>query len=209
MPPPIGSIALPISFERALLHHSAHPPTPAQLRALIGVSIGLETRDFRRRTTRSAVRRTAQRPRSGGRLIPFTKAHACGNDFLIVTEEAAAGHDRAALTRRLCERNTGIGADGIEFFAWINESGPGPRPAASASTTPTAPSPKSAATARAAWPPGWPSRSARRPGDTLEITTDAGLRVCRIDSVRNDDEFTVEVTTGNGRAPVRARTRSS
>ena len=42
MLPPIGSIALPISFERALLHHSAHPPIPAQLRALIGVSIGLE-----------------------------------------------------------------------------------------------------------------------------------------------------------------------
>jgi diaminopimelate epimerase len=51
-------------------------------------------------------------------LIPFTKAHACGNDFLIVTEEAAAGYDWAALTRRLCDRNTGVGADGIEFFAW-------------------------------------------------------------------------------------------
>ena len=62
---------------------------------------------------------------SGGRLIPFTKAHACGNDFLIVTEEAAAGHDRAALTRRLCQRNTGIGADGIEFFAWkTSRAGP-------------------------------------------------------------------------------------
>ena len=35
-----------------------------------------------------------------------------------MTEEAAAGHDWAELTRRLCARNTGIGADGIEFFAW-------------------------------------------------------------------------------------------
>ncbi len=34
---------------------------------------------------------------SGGRLIPFTKAHACGNDFLIVTEEAAYGHNWADL----------------------------------------------------------------------------------------------------------------
>jgi len=41
MPLQDGSIALPISFECALLHHSAHPPIPAQLRALIGVSIGL------------------------------------------------------------------------------------------------------------------------------------------------------------------------
>ena len=39
--------------------------------------------------------------------------------FLIVTEEAArTADDWAALTRRLCGRNTGVGADGIEFFAW-------------------------------------------------------------------------------------------
>ena len=51
-------------------------------------------------------------------MIPFTKAHACGNDFLIVTEEAVAGHELAELTRRLCARNTGVGADGVEYFAW-------------------------------------------------------------------------------------------
>ena len=51
-------------------------------------------------------------------MIPYTKAHACGNDFLIVTEEAAAGHDLAELTQRLCARNTGVGADGVEYFAW-------------------------------------------------------------------------------------------
>ena len=90
-------------------------------------------------------------PQSGGRLISFTKAHACGNDFLIVTEEAAAGHDWADLTRRLCARNTGVGADGIEFFAWTGHQSR----AASACTMPTAPSPRSAATARAAWPHGW------------------------------------------------------
>ncbi len=48
-------------------------------------------------------------------MIPFVKAHACGNDFLIV-EESAAGRDRAALARKLCARNTSIGADGIEFL---------------------------------------------------------------------------------------------
>ena len=48
-------------------------------------------------------------------MIPFVKAHACGNDFLIV-EEAVAGRDHAALARRLCSRNTSIGADGIEFL---------------------------------------------------------------------------------------------
>ncbi len=59
-------------------------------------------------------------------MIPFTKAHACGNDFLIVTEEAAAGFDCAELARFLCARNTGIGADGVEFFAWKDsETGSG------------------------------------------------------------------------------------
>jgi len=47
--------------------------------------------------------------------IPFVKAHACGNDFLIL-EEAVAGGAHAALARRLCARNTSIGADGIEFL---------------------------------------------------------------------------------------------
>ena len=43
------------------------------------------------------------------------KAHACGNDFLILEEVVAQG-THAALARRLCARNTGIGADGIEFL---------------------------------------------------------------------------------------------
>ena len=48
-------------------------------------------------------------------MIPFVKAHACGNDFLLV-EEAAARRNHAALARKLCARNTGVGADGIEFI---------------------------------------------------------------------------------------------
>ena len=128
-------------------------------------------------------------------MIPFTKAHACGNDFLIVTEEAAHGHNWADLTRRLCARNTGVGADGIEFFAWTGAEDP----AAFGCTTPTAPLPKSAATARAAWRRGWRANAICKPGDDLEIATDAGVRVCRIERRSNTDgEFTVEVTTGMG-----------
>ena len=48
-------------------------------------------------------------------MIPFVKAHACGNDFLIL-EEPQIGGRHAALARRLCARHTGIGADGIEFL---------------------------------------------------------------------------------------------
>ena len=49
------------------------------------------------------------------RSIPFVKAHANGNDFLIV-EERVAGGAHSVLARRLCARHTGVGADGIEFL---------------------------------------------------------------------------------------------
>jgi diaminopimelate epimerase len=48
-------------------------------------------------------------------MLPFVKAHACGNDFLIV-EETVANRQHATLARKLCSRNTSIGADGIEFL---------------------------------------------------------------------------------------------
>jgi diaminopimelate epimerase len=47
--------------------------------------------------------------------VPFTKASACGNDFLLV-EAAYASGDLAALTRRLCDRHRGVGADGVEWL---------------------------------------------------------------------------------------------
>jgi diaminopimelate epimerase len=48
-------------------------------------------------------------------MIPFVKAHACGNDFLII-EETLAHRRHADLARKLCVRNTSVGADGIEFL---------------------------------------------------------------------------------------------
>jgi diaminopimelate epimerase len=126
-------------------------------------------------------------------LIPFTKAHACGNDFLIVTEEAAAGHDLAALTRRLCQRNTGIGADGTEFFSWTG-------PAAGRVRLHNADGSLAEISGNgtrcvAAW---MAESLGSKPGDTLEITTDAGLRACQIVSVSDEYEFAVEVTTAMG-----------
>ena len=49
------------------------------------------------------------------RGIPFTKASACGNDFLLVEGSQASG-DLASLARRLCDRHRGIGADGVEWL---------------------------------------------------------------------------------------------
>lgn len=47
--------------------------------------------------------------------LNFVKAHACGNDFLVIEEVEAMGR-HADLARRMCERHTGVGADGIEFL---------------------------------------------------------------------------------------------
>ncbi len=47
--------------------------------------------------------------------IHFTKASACGNDFLIVAG-AEAFDDLNGLSRRLCDRHNGIGADGVEWL---------------------------------------------------------------------------------------------
>jgi len=47
--------------------------------------------------------------------IRFTKASACGNDFLLV-EGAHASGDLTELTRRLCDRHRGVGADGVEWL---------------------------------------------------------------------------------------------
>jgi len=54
-------------------------------------------------------------------VIPFTKAHACGNDFLIVESRDVESVAQREVAQRLCSRNTGIGADGVEYFEWTGE----------------------------------------------------------------------------------------
>jgi diaminopimelate epimerase len=49
------------------------------------------------------------------RTIPFVKATACGNDFLLI-DGALAPEDVAAFTRRICDRHNGVGADGVEWM---------------------------------------------------------------------------------------------
>ena len=42
-----------------------------------------------------------------------TKMHGLGNDFVIITELAGGNKDYSELAKRLCHRQTGIGADGL------------------------------------------------------------------------------------------------
>ncbi len=109
-------------------------------------------------------------------MIEYSKAHACGNDFLIVeqgTEGRGDDAQEASLAVALCARSTGVGADGVEFLTWTGErtgairlrnadggiaeiSGNGTR-------------------CVAAW---MAHRKQGKPGERFVLTTDVGERVC-------------------------------
>lgn len=48
--------------------------------------------------------------------LHVVKGHAYGNDFLLVPESDANGREPAALARAMCNRHTGIGADGLILY---------------------------------------------------------------------------------------------
>jgi diaminopimelate epimerase len=48
--------------------------------------------------------------------MKFSKAHAYGNDFLYIRAADADGRPADALARELCDRHTGVGADGLILF---------------------------------------------------------------------------------------------
>lgn len=126
-------------------------------------------------------------------MIPFSKAHACGNDFLVVTESAAAGRDWAELTRALCARNTGVGADGVEFFSWTGaKSGRIRLHNADGSIAEIS---GNGTRCVAAW---MSAMIGAKAGEELRIETDAGLRICHINAVNVDNGYSVDVTTGMG-----------
>src|ERR1041385_1834599 len=47
--------------------------------------------------------------------IPFVKASACGNDFLLI-DGMHAPPDLSEFSRRICDRHNGVGADGVEWL---------------------------------------------------------------------------------------------
>jgi diaminopimelate epimerase len=136
-------------------------------------------------------------------LIPFVKAHACGNDFLIVNEDDVRGVDKAILSQRLCERNTGIGADGIEFFAWTGDtSGRIHLHNADGSVAEIS---GNGTRCVAAWMAEERDASA---GDQFSIETDAGARLCTIQEFHDSDcgGPTVLITTDMGEPEFEKRT---
>lgn len=100
----------------------------------------------------------------------FAKADACGNDFLIVEGACDPG-----LAKKLCERHTGVGADGVEFF---EPTGPfaGRIRLANADGS-IAEISGNGTRCVAAWVA---HKEKASPGDVITLETDAGSRVCRI-----------------------------
>ena len=45
--------------------------------------------------------------------IPVSKYHGCGNDFVIASMKDLQGIDLSHLAAAVCDRHTGIGADGF------------------------------------------------------------------------------------------------
>jgi diaminopimelate epimerase len=105
----------------------------------------------------------------------IVKAHAFGNDFLLVPErEVPPDTDRAALARDLCGRHRGVGADGLITYS------DGPRGArmdllnADGSFSEVS---GNGVRCLAAW---LARTRAMRPGDAVEIDTDAGSKTLEL-----------------------------
>lgn len=105
----------------------------------------------------------------------IVKAHAFGNDFLLVRErEVAPGADGAALARDLCARHRGVGADGLIIYS------DGPRGArmrllnADGSFSEVS---GNGVRCLAAW---LARTRAMRTGDVVEIDTDAGCKTLEL-----------------------------
>jgi len=103
--------------------------------------------------------------------IPFVKASACGNDFLMIASEHAPT-DIAAFTRRICDRHNGVGADGVEWvlpatdadlaIRLVNADGSDAEISGNGTRC------------VAAW------YSAEHEQDVVKIRTDAGIRTCEL-----------------------------
>ncbi len=118
--------------------------------------------------------------------IPFVKASACGNDFLLI-EAASAPPDIAEFTRRICDRHEGVGADGVEWMSphfssdveirLINADGSQAEISGNGTRCVAA------------------YISATQGKERISILTGAGMKICALTS-RRDSEFEFEIEMG-------------
>jgi diaminopimelate epimerase len=127
---------------------------------------------------------------TGMKVVPFVKAEACGNDFLLIEAKEVEG-DKAQFTRQICDRHHGIGADGVEWLSpatnadleihLINADGSSAEISGNGTRC-----------VAAHWVS---SNQADRKMDRVTIQTDAGLKICKLIR-RADPEFEFETEMG-------------
>jgi diaminopimelate epimerase len=129
--------------------------------------------------------------------IPFAKVTACGNDFIIIDTKDFRG-DIAELTRAICNRNNGVGADGVE---WIYESANADVRAHLVNSDGSYAELSGNGTRCVA---AWFCKEKRT--DRAVIETGAGLKVCTL-TARNGSEyqFTSEMGTAAVQQPINVR----
>jgi diaminopimelate epimerase len=133
------------------------------------------------------------------RSVPFVKATACGNDFLLVEAKEVDG-DKVEFTRQICDRHRGVGADGVE---WLSPSASADLEIhlINADGSPAEISGNGTRCVAAHWIANQESNNqeGNRKTDRVTIQTDAGLKICKL-TRRADPEF--EFETEMGRAKV-------
>lgn len=124
--------------------------------------------------------------------LPFTKATACGNDFLIVERDAAPRNaDLRQLSIEMCERHNGIGADGVEWVSRPNASGAHIVASLINSDGSAAEISGNGTRCVAAWYLSFPSTG----HEPVLVETGAGLKECRIIS-RAGPRYEFEMAMG-------------
>jgi diaminopimelate epimerase len=129
-------------------------------------------------------------------LIPFVKASACGNDFLIIDGQYA-GSDPNSLARRICDRHHGIGADGVE---WLYPSS-GADIEARLVNADGSPAEVSGNGTRCVAAYLCSDLCSARSRGEITVATGAGVKSCQL-TARKDSSY--EFETDMGRAEVRA-----
>src|SRR5262249_39085094 len=131
--------------------------------------------------------------------IPFVKASACGNDFLIVESALVESGAMSALTHEMCDRHNGIGADGVEWLSPADDADIAARliNADGSEAEISGNGTRCVAGAYLSWNPS---------GRQAAIRTGAGIKQCTL-TARHDRELEFETAMGKpqivGELPLR------
>ena len=126
--------------------------------------------------------------------IPFIKATACGNDFLMIDSSRVPG-DRAEFTRQICDRHFGVGADGVEWLLPGETDGDVRIHLINADGSPAEISGNGTRCVAACW---FSERNRAASGQgRVRIQTDAGIKVCTLHGY-DGSEFEFETAMGLG-----------